>query len=103
MTTTQHIFTASSDVVVDDYCPVCGRPDNYCEVCGAPHDPHRQHARVPGEEVRLTRDDMIAVEREVAAWEESREYEIDVHGVRAHAAQLRALARKLSVLLQYTA
>jgi hypothetical protein len=99
----QRLPLAPPDAALDDYCPVCGRPDGYCEVCGGPHDQRRQHARVPGEEVRFTPDDLVAVEREAAAWEGSREYEMNVHGVRAHTAQLRTLARKLGLVLQYTA
>ena len=87
--------------VLDDYCPVCGRPDEYCVICGSEHDRTRPHARVAGEEVRFTREDLTAVEREAAAWEGSREYEENVHGVRAHTQQLRALAQKLAVLLTY--
>jgi len=87
--------------VLDDYCPVCGRPGEYCVICGQPHDHSRPHARVAGEEVRFTRDDLTAIEREATAWEGSREYEQDVHGVRAHTHQLRALARKIAILLTY--
>ncbi len=86
----------------DDYCPVCGRPDEYCVVCGSQHDRGRPHARVAGEEVRFTREDLNAIEREAAAWESSREYEDNVHGVRAHTQQLRSLAQKIAVLLTYT-
>ena len=85
----------------DDYCPVCGRPDEYCDICGTEHDGTRPHARVAGEEVRFTRDDLTAVEREAVAWEGSREYEDNVTGVRAHTQQLRALAQKLAILLTY--
>jgi hypothetical protein len=92
---------APTDAALDDYCPVCGRPDDYCEVCGGPHDVRRPHARVAGEEVRFTRDDMLAVEREAAAWEGSREYEHDVTGVRAHTIRLRTLAAKIATLLDY--
>ena len=99
----QRLPLAPSDAALDDYCPVCGRPDGYCEICGGPHDQRRQHARVSGEEVRFTEEDVLAVEREAAAWEGSREYEMNVQGVRAHTAQLRALARKLGLVLQYTA
>jgi ribosome-binding protein aMBF1 (putative translation factor) len=102
MTQPQRLLAASPDAVLDDYCPICGRPDNYCEICGAPHDERRQHVRLAGEEVRFSRDDMIAVEREAVAWEDSREYETDVAGVRAHTARLRALAQKISTVLQYT-
>ena len=94
---------ASEPAAVDDYCPVCGRPDQFCLICGTQHDRARPHARVPGEEVRFTRDDLIAVEREAAAWEGSREYEDNVQGVRAHTQQLRAIAQKLTILLTYTA
>jgi hypothetical protein len=87
---------------LDDYCPVCGRPDEYCVICGAQHDPSRPHARVPGEEVRFTREDLTAIEREAAAWEGSREYENNVQGIRAHTQQLRALAQKLAIMLTYT-
>jgi hypothetical protein len=83
----------------DEFCPVCGRPDDFCEICGGPHDYGRPHARVPGELVHFTRDDVLAVEREAAAWEGSHEYEQDVHGVRDHTARLRALAAKLQLLL----
>ncbi len=86
----------------DDYCPVCGRPDGYCVVCGSQHDHTRPHARVAGEEVRFTREDLHAIEREATAWEGSREYEDNVQGVRAHTQQLRALAQKIAVLLTYT-
>lgn len=87
---------------LEDYCPVCGRPDEYCVICGTEHDPTRPHARVPGEEVRFSREDLVAIEREATAWEGSREYDNDVHGVRAHTQQLRALAQKIAVLLTYT-
>ena len=87
---------------LDDYCPVCGRPEEYCVICGQEHDRSRPHARVPGEEVRFTRDDLTAIEREAAAWEGSKEYDNDVHGVRAHTLQLRVLAQKIAVLLTYT-
>ena len=87
---------------LEDYCPVCGRPDEYCVICGTSHDVARPHARVPGEEVRFTRDDLTAIEREAAAWEGSREYEDNVHGVRAHTQQLRSLAQKIAILLTYT-
>jgi hypothetical protein len=88
--------------VLDDYCPVCGRPDDFCLICGETHDHTRPHERVPGEEVRFTLDDLNAVEREAAAWEGSREYENNVHGVRMHTQQLRELAQKIAVLLTYT-
>ena len=94
---------APDPAALDDYCPVCGRPDQYCVICGTQHDRARPHARVAGEEVRFTRDDLIAIEREAAAWEGSREYEDNVHGVRAHTQQLRAIAQKLAILLTYTA
>ena len=87
---------------LDDYCPVCGRPEEYCVICGQQHDRTRPHARVAGEEVRFTREDLTAVEREAAAWEGSREYEDNVNGVRAHTLQLRALAQKIAILLTYT-
>ena len=93
---------APESAALDDYCPVCGRPDEYCVICGTTHDDTRPHARVAGEEVRFTRDDLTAVEREAAAWEGSREYENDVNGVRAHTLRLRALAQKLAVILTYT-
>jgi hypothetical protein len=93
---------APDPAVLDDYCPVCGRPDEFCVICGQTHDGGRPHARVPGEEVRFTRDDLYAIEREASAWEGSREYEQDVQGVRAHTHQLRALARKIAILLTYT-
>ena len=88
--------------VPDDYCPVCGRPDEFCVICGTQHDLARPHARVAGEEVRFTRDDLSAIEREAAAWEGSREYEENRNGVRRHTQQLRALAQKLATLLTYT-
>lgn len=88
--------------VQDDYCPVCGRPDEFCVVCGQSHDRTRPHARVAGEEVRFSHDDLAAVEREAAAWEGSREFDENVHGVRTHTRQLRTLARKLAILLTYT-
>ena len=78
---------------------MCARPDDFCEVCGGPHDYHRPHAPVRGEVVQFSRDDVLAVEREAEAWEGSQEYEHDVHGVRAHTAQLRALAAKIELLL----
>jgi hypothetical protein len=87
---------------LDDYCPVCGRPEEYCVICGQQHDRTRPHARVAGEEVRFTREDLTAVEREAAAWEGSREYEDNVNGVRAHTLQLRALAQKIAILLTHT-
>jgi hypothetical protein len=87
---------------LDDYCPVCGRPEEYCVICGQEHDRTRPHARVPGEEVRFTREDLTAIEREAAAWEGSREYDNNVNGVRAHTQQLRALAQKIAILLTYT-
>ena len=87
---------------LDDYCPVCGRPNNYCVICGNEHETTRPHARVAGEEVRFTRDDLVALEREASAWEGSREYDNNVHGVRAHTQQLRALAQKIATLLTYT-
>ena len=87
--------------VLDDYCPVCGRPDDYCVICGSEHDRTRPHARVAGEEVRFTREDLTAVEREATAWEGSREYEENVNGVRTHTQQLRALAQKLAILMTY--
>lgn len=87
---------------LDDYCPVCGRPDNYCVICGTEHEPSRPHARVAGDEVRFTREDLVAIEREASAWEASREYDNNVHGVREHTQQLRALARKIATLLTYT-
>jgi hypothetical protein len=87
---------------LDDYCPVCGRPEEYCVICGQQHDRTRPHARVAGEEVRFTREDLTAVEREAAAWEGSREYEDNVNGVRGHTLQLRALAQKIAILLTYT-
>ncbi|MEO7857460.1 MAG: hypothetical protein ABIU76_10690 [Gemmatimonadaceae bacterium] len=87
---------------LDDYCPVCGRPDSYCVICGTEHESTRPHARVAGEEVRFTREDLVAVEREASAWEGSREYDNNVHGVRAHTQQLRALAQKIATLLTYT-
>ena len=90
------------DAAPDDYCPVCGRPDNYCLICGTEHESTRPHARVAGEEVRFTREDLVALEREASAWEGSREYDNNVHGVRAHTQQLRALAQKISTLLTYT-
>ena len=88
--------------VLDDYCPVCGRPDEFCVICGTQHDRARPHARVAGEEVRFTRDDLSAIEREAAAWEGSREYEENLNGVRRHTQQLRTLAQKLAILLTYT-
>lgn len=97
------IPAASIDAGLDDYCPVCGRPEDYCEICGGPHDVRRPHARVAGEEVRFTRDDLLAVEREAEAWEGSVEYESDVNGVRAHTLRLRALAGKIATLLHYGA
>ena len=90
------------DAVLDDYCPVCGRPDNYCVICGTEHETARPHARVAGDEVRFTQDDLAAIEREASAWEGSREYDHNVHGVRAHTQQLRALAQKIATLLTYT-
>src|SRR5258705_4085518 len=87
---------------LDDYCPVWGRPDDYCVTCGTSHDRTRPHARVAGEEVRFTRDDLTAIEREAAAWEGSKEYDNNVHGVRVHTQQLRALAQKIAILLTYT-
>lgn len=93
---------APDPAALDDYCPICGRPDQFCVICGTQHDRSRPHARVAGEEVRFTRDDLIAIEREAAAWEGSREYEDNVHGVRAHTQQLRAIAQKLAILLTYT-
>ena len=102
MSQTLRLPAAPAPVVHDDYCPVCGRPGDFCLVCGDEHDPARPHPRVPGEEVRFTRDDLAAVEREAAAWEGSREYEADVHGVRAHVRQLRALAHKLAIVLTWT-
>ena len=102
MSQTLRIPSAPDAEVLDDYCPVCGRPDDYCVICGEEHDPTRPHARVAGEEVRFTRDDLTAIEREAAAWEGSREYDNNVHGVRAHTQQLRALAQKIGVLLAYT-
>ena len=93
---------APEKAALDDYCPVCGRPDEFCLICGETHDTSRPHARVAGEEVRFTREDLTALEREASAWEGSREYEDNVHGVRAHTQQLRALAQKIAVLLTYT-
>jgi hypothetical protein len=78
---------------------VCARPDDFCEICGGPHDQHRPHARVAGEPVHFTGEDVLAVEREADAWEKSQEYERDVHGVREHTARLRALAAKLELLI----
>ena len=96
------ISQSTGPAELDDYCPVCGRPDNHCVICGTEHDTARPHARVAGDEVRFTREDLVAVEREASAWEGSREYDNDVHGVRAHTRQLRALAQKISTLLTYT-
>lgn len=93
---------APEQAALDDYCPVCGRPDDFCLICGETHDPARPHARVAGEEVRFTREDLTALEREASAWEGSREYEDNVHGVRAHTHQLRTLAQKIAVMLTYT-
>lgn len=90
---------AHSASLLDDYCPVCGRPENYCEICGGPHDENRPHTRVPGEEVHFTREDAEAVEREAAAWEGSFEYEAGINGIRAHTARLRSLAVKITLLL----
>jgi hypothetical protein len=102
MSQTLRIPAAPEPAALDDYCPVCGRPDEFCVICGQPHDSSRPHTRMPGEEVRFTRDDLVAVEREASAWEGSREYEDNVHGVRGHTQQLRALAQKIAVLLTYT-
>lgn len=102
MSQSLRVPTSPDPAVLDDYCPVCGRPDEFCVICGAPHDRERPHVRVPGEEVRFTRDDLTALEREAAAWEGSREYEDNVHGVRAHTHELRALAQKIAILLTYT-
>src|SRR6476661_4707923 len=93
---------APESTALDDYCPVCGRPEEYCVICGTAHDRSRPHARVPGEEVRFTRDDLTAIEREAAAWEGSREYEDNVNGVRLHTQQLRALAQMFAILLTST-
>ncbi len=87
---------------LEDYCPVCGRPDNFCVICGTEHGITRPHARVAGDEVRFNREDLVAVEREASAWEGSREYDNNVNGVRAHTQQLRALAQKIATLLTYT-
>lgn len=84
----------------EEFCPVCGRPENYCEVCGGPHDARRPHKAVPGERVRFTHDDVLAIRREIEAWEGSVEYERDVRGVRAHTATLRALVHKLELVLR---
>ena len=102
MTHSLRVSPASDPAPADDYCPVCGRPDEFCVVCGSQHDRSRPHARVPGEEVRFTREDLHAIEREATAWEGSREYEENVQGVRAHTQQLRTLAQKIAVLLTYT-
>jgi hypothetical protein len=85
-------------LMADDYCPVCGRPEDFCEVCGGPHNPLRQHARVPGEEVQFTREDVDALAREAEAWEGSVEY-MTVEGIRAHAERLRSLADRITLLL----
>jgi hypothetical protein len=101
MSELHRIAPTPEQTALEDYCPVCGRPEEYCEICGGPHDRRRPHARVAGEEVHFTREDMLAVEREIAAWEGSREYEMNVQGVRAHTAQLRGLVKKLETLLPY--
>lgn len=82
----------------EEYCPVCQRPDHFCEVCGGPHDPSRPHARVAGEVVRFTHEDVAALNREADAWEGSLEYE-SVQGIRAHAALLRSIATRLELLV----
>lgn len=102
MSQTLRIPQAPDPADFEDYCPVCGRPDNYCVICGTTHEMTRPHSRVAGEEVRFTRHDLIALEREASAWEGSREYDNNVHGVRAHTQQLRALAQKIATLLTYT-
>lgn len=102
MSQSLRVSDSPNPATADDYCPVCGRPDEYCVVCGSQHDRTRPHARVAGEEVRFTREDLHAIEREAAAWEGSREYEDNVQGVRTHTQQLRALAQKIAVLLTYT-
>ena len=71
-------------------------------ICGNEHESSRPHARVAGDEVRFTREDLLALEREASAWEGSREYDNNVYGVRAHTQQLRALAQKIATLLTYT-
>ena len=102
MSQSLRITQASDPADLDDYCPVCGRPDNYCVICGTEHESSRPHARVAGEEVRFSREELVAVEREASAWEGSREYDNNVQGVRAHTKQLRALAQKIATLLTYT-
>lgn len=96
------IATPPPQADLDDYCPVCGRPDDFCVICGAEHEITRPHTRVAGEEVRFSREDLLAIEREASAWEGSREYDNNVHGVRAHTHQLRSLAQKIATLLTYT-
>ncbi len=82
----------------EEYCPVCQRPENFCEVCGGPHNPSRPHARVAGEAVRFTRDDVDALSREAEAWEGSLEFE-SVPGIRAHAELLRSIASRIELLV----
>ena len=96
------IATPPLQADLEDYCPVCGRPDGYCVICGTEHEVTRPHTRVAGEEVRFSREDLLAVEREASAWEGSREYDNNVHGVRAHTLQLRSLAQRIATLLTYT-
>ena len=102
MSQSLRVTSAPDAGALDDYCPVCGRPEDYCVICGQQHDRSRPHARVAGEEVRFTREDLTAIEREATAWEGSREYDNNVHGVRQHTQQLRALAQKIAILLTYT-
>lgn len=45
---------APDPAALDDYCPVCGRPDQYCVICGTQHDRARPHDVLVGANSAMT-------------------------------------------------